>query len=92
MKSASLTVHHDMLQYQCLEHLDLATQTSSPDTDKIMSFYTPCFTIEKKGEIVSFSCVKFYAQNMPECRILCLIFRPPPILGGLFKFKSDLFN
>jgi hypothetical protein len=22
----------------------LATQTSSPDTDKIMTFYTPCFT------------------------------------------------
>ena len=59
----------------------LATQTSSPDTDKIMTFYTPCFTIEKKGETVSFSCLKFHAQNIPECRI-----------GGLFKFKSDLFN
>ena len=55
--------------------------------------------IEKKGETVSFSCIKFYAQNMPECRILHLIFKK--ILGGgfapqkhwgLFKFKSDLFN
>jgi hypothetical protein len=44
IKSESLTVHHGMLQYQCLEHLDLATQTSSPDTDKIRTFYTPCFT------------------------------------------------
>ena len=45
--------------------------------------------IEKKGETVSFSCIKCYAQNMPECRILHLIFKN---LGGLFKFKSDLFN
>ena len=51
--------------------------------------------IEKKGETVSFSCIKFYAQNMLECRILCLIFknflggRPPQKLGNLFKFKSE---
>ena len=31
--------------------------------------------IEKKGETVSFSCIKFYAQNMPECKILHLIFK-----------------
>jgi hypothetical protein len=31
--------------------------------------------IEKKGETVSFSCIKCYAQNMPECRILHLIFK-----------------
>jgi hypothetical protein len=55
--------------------------------------------VEKKGETVSFSCIKSYAHNMPKCRILLLIFKkilhgqtPPPKLGGLFKFKSDLFN
>ena len=54
--------------------------------------------IEKKGETVSFSCIKFYAQNMPECRILHLIFKTflggtsPQKLEGLFKFNSDLFN
>jgi len=47
--------------------------------------------IEKKGETVSFSCIKFYAQNMPECRILHLIFKKKKV-GDLFKFKSDLFN
>ena len=31
--------------------------------------------IEKKGETVSFSCIKYYAQNMPECRILHLNFQ-----------------
>ena len=47
--------------------------------------------IEKKGETVSFSCIKYYAQNMPECRILHLNFKKN-YGGGLFKFKSDLFN
>ena len=47
MKSASLTVHHGMLQYRCLEHFDLATQIVSPDTDKIMTFYTPCLDTYK---------------------------------------------
>ena len=36
--------------------------------------------IEKKGETVSFSCLKFHAQNIPECRILHLIFKK--FLGG----------
>ena len=94
MKSASLTVHHGMLQYRCLEHFDLATQTFSPDTDKIITFYTPCFTIEKKGETVSFSCIKFYAQNnYARMQDFASNFQTPPKkLGGLFKFKSDLFN
>ena len=50
--------------------------------------------VEKKGETVSFSCIKSYAHNMPKCRILLLIFKkilhgqtPPPKTGGSLQIQ-----